>query len=150
MFVVCLQSGLNIVLDLRLGPLSGVLVLEGKRRGKFARQLSREVDLVDTRLQDATLDIKHAVFVLEELLAMLELLLAMHRPVTVLLRVVADERALFAALELQLDMRRMNWLHDLHVKHASHLVAWLVEGILRLKLDLALGEFTPLVREEEH
>ena len=127
-----------------------MLVLEGKRRGKFVRQLSREVNLIDSWLQDASLDIKHAVFVLEELLAMLELLLTIHRPVTILLRVVADERALFAALELQLDMRCMNWLHDFHVKHASHLVAWLIEGIFSLQLDLTLGEFTPLVREEEH
>ena len=150
MFVIGLQGGLNIVLDLRLGLLSRLLVLELKRRGQFRRQLRREVHLVDAWLQDAALDVKDAVFILEELLAVLELLMTFDRPVTVLLGPVADEGALLATLELQLDMRRMDRLHDLHVEHAGHLVARLVEGVLSLQLDLALGELTPLILEEEH
>ena len=71
-------------------------------------------------------------------------------PVAILLVPVANEGALLPALELQLDVRRMHGLHDLHVQHAGHLVARLVEGVLRLQLDLALRELTPLILEEEH
>ena len=81
---------------------------------------------------------------------MLELLLTMNCSITVLLRVVANERALFATFELKLDMGSSYGCHDLNVDDACNLVSWLVEGILSLELDFALGELAPFILEEKH
>lgn len=141
---------LDIVLHFGLGLLSRMLVLEVKGGGKLVWQLRREVNLIDSRLQDTPLDIKYTVLVLQELLGMLELLLTMDSPIAILFSVVTNERALFTALELKLDVRRIGWLHDLHVDDARHGVSWLVEGILGLQLDLAFRELAPFIREEKH
>ena len=108
-------------------------------------ELSLEVDLVDAWVEHAALDIKHAVFVLEELFLVLELIGVVHGPVTVLGRVVANETALLSTLDLELDMRSLHWLHDLDVDHANDGVSWLVEGILGLNLDFTLGELSALI-----
>ena len=108
-------------------------------------ELSLEVDLVDAWVEHAALDIKHAVFVLEELFLVLELISVMHGSVTVLSRVVADETALLSTLDLKLDMRSFHCLHDLDVDHADNGVSWLVEGVLGLNLDFALGELSALI-----
>ena len=145
MLIIRLQGRLNVVLDLGLGLLSTFLMLELQGGRNIMWELRLEVNLVDTWLEHAALDIKHAVFVLEELFLVLELIGVVHGLVTVLGRVVANETALLSTLDLKLNMRSLNCLHDLNVDHADDSVSWLVEGILGLNLDFTLGELSALI-----
>ena len=108
-------------------------------------ELRLEVDLVDAWIENTALDIKHAVFVLEELFLVFKLIRVVHGLVSVLGRVVANETALLSTLDLKLNMRSLHWLHDLNVDHADDGVSWLVEGILGLNLDFTLGELSALI-----
>ena len=153
--VVAVELRLDVVLDLRLGLLARVLVLEVQGGGNVVRKLCRELHLVDTRLEHAVLDLENVRLVLEELLGVFEPFVPLDgavlaEEVALLLLPVAGEGDLLAALELELDVGALNGLHDLHVDHALDGVAWLVEGVLRLQLDLALGEGAATVREKEH
>ncbi len=152
--VVCLESGFDIVLDLSFGLLTLVFLLEIEGRGELLSQGGGEFDLVDAWLENATLDIEHAVLVLEELFAVLQLFVTFNHAglITMLLRLVpeADKRALFATLEFELNVRGFDGLHDLNVNDTFDHVAGLVEGALGLQLDLALGEIAPGIGEEKH
>ena len=145
MLIVRLQSRLNVVLDLGLGLLTRVLMFELEGGGNVVWELRLEVDLVDAWIENTALDIKHAVFVLEELFLVFKLIRVVHGLVSVLGRVVANETALLSTLDLKLDMRSIHWLHDLNVDHADDGVSWLVEGILGLNLDFTLGELSALI-----
>ena len=143
------KGRLDVVLDLSLGLLTLAVVLEVQGRGDTVWQLGLECDLVDARLEHAVDDIKDLIFELEESLAVLQLLVTVHGSVTVLLGPMADEGALLTTFDLQQDVRGLNSFHDLHVDNTIDSVAWLIEGVLRLELDLTLGEFTPTVGEEQ-
>lgn len=143
--VVSVQNSLDEVLDLGLGLLTRVLVLEVEGGGNVMGQLSLKVNLVDTWVKHAALDIEHAVLILEEFLAVLELVSVVNSLITILSRVMANERALLTTFDLELDMRGLNRLHDFHVDDTGHSVTWLVEGILRLELNSAFGELGPFV-----
>ena len=145
MLIVRLQSRLNVVLDLGLGLLTRVLMFELEGGGNVVWELRLEVDLVDAWIENTALDIKHAVFVLEELFLVFKLIRVVHGLVSVLGRVVANETALLSTLDLKLNMRSLHWLHDLDVDHADDGVSWLVEGILGLNLDFTLGELSALI-----
>ena len=60
--------------------------------------------------------------------------------VAFMIMVVANEAALFSSSNLELDVRGTNGLGDLHVDHSSDGVAWLIEWVLGLQLDSALGK----------
>lgn len=149
MLVMRLQSSLDVVLDLGLGLLTTLLVLEVKGRWDVAGQLGRKLDGVDAWLKHAIWDGEHFLLVLEELLAVLQLL----RPVLNVslsvsmdsLSVVADEGAFFTTLNLQLDSFSLNSLHDFKVDQALHSVTGLIEGVCCLHLDLSLGEVAAIV-----
>ena len=104
MLISRLQGCLNVVLDLGLGLLSRLLMLELQGGRNIMWELRLEVNLVDTWVEHAALNIKHAVFVLEELFLVFELIGVVNGPVTVLGRVVADETALLSTLDLKLNM----------------------------------------------
>lgn len=154
MLVVSLKSGFDIVLDLGLGLLTLVFLLEIEGRWNVVGQGGGEFDLVDAWVENATLDIEHAVLVLKELFAVLQLFVSFNRAglVTMLLSLMpeADERALFATLEFKLNVRGFDGLHDLNVNDTFDHVAGLVEGALGLQLDLALGERASGIGEEKH
>ena len=145
MLVMSVQGCLHVVLDLGLGLFARVLVLEMEGRGNVMRQLSLELNLVDTWVENSTLDVKHAVLVLKEFLAVLKLVSVMDRLVTILSCVMADERALLATLDLELDVGGFNGFHNFEVNNTANGITWLVEGILRLELNFTLGELAPFV-----
>ena len=149
-FVIGLESGFYIVLDLGLWLFSRVLMLELEGGRYVVRQLRLEVNLVDTWLQIAVHDIEHAVFILQEFLLMLELISMVYCSISVLSRVVADETALLSTLDLKLDVRSIHCLHDLDVYHAYHGVSWLIERVLCLNLDSTFWEMATFVLKEEH
>lgn len=69
-----LEDDFDVVLDLGFGLLALVLLLEVQGRGDVVGQSAGEVYLVDAWVENASLDIEHAVLVLEELFAVLQLL----------------------------------------------------------------------------
>jgi len=77
MLVVAVEGGLDVVLDLGLRLLTRVLVLKVERRRDALGQSSLELNLVNTRLQHATLDVKDTVLVLKELFGMLHFLVSL-------------------------------------------------------------------------
>ena len=151
--VVSVENGLNIVLDLGLGLFAGVLVLEGEGGRELVGEVRRELHRVDARVQHATLDHEDIALVLQERLVVLQLVGVSdltHLTTTQLIRViVADERGLLTSLELEGDVGGHDRLHDLEVDDTLDGVAWLVEGELRLQLDLSLGETGSGIFEEK-
>ena len=151
--VMSVENGLNVVLDLGLGLFAGVLVLEGEGGRELVGEVRRELHRVDARVQHATLDVEDVTLVFKELLAVLELVGVVDsaRLITMLLRrgVMTDERGLLLTLELEGDVGGHDRLHDLEVDDTLYGVAWLVEGVLRLQLDLSLGETGSGIFEEK-
>jgi len=68
------------------------------------RQLGLEFNLVYARVEDTTLDVKHAVLVFKEFLAVLKFISVMNSLVAPLGGVVTDERALLSTFDLELDV----------------------------------------------
>mmetsp|Transcript_5387 Transcript_5387/g.7210 ORF Transcript_5387/g.7210 Transcript_5387/m.7210 type:complete len:307 (+) Transcript_5387:324-1244(+) len=146
---VVLKLGLNVILDLGLRLLARVLVLEVERRGDVVGQVELEVDLVEARLEHAINNGEHLVLLVKELLRVLAFLGLVHDSsliaVMLRLRVVANEGALLATLELDLDVSGGDRGVDLEVDLAGDGVAGLVEGALSLQLDVASLELAPVV-----
>ena len=151
--VVSVENGLNIVLDLGLGLFAGVLVLEGEGGRELVGEVRRELHRVDARVQHATLDHEDIALVLQERLVVLQLVGVSdltHLTTTQLIRViVADERGLLTSLELEGDVGCHDRLHNLEVDDTLDGVTRLVEGVLRLQLDLSLGETGSGIFEEK-
>ena len=149
-----LQLRLQVVFDLGLGLFLGVLILEVERGRNLVRQVKLEVNLVETRLEHAVSDGEHLVLLVEEGLGALALLSLVHYAsfIAIMFRlgVMADERALLTALKLDLDVSGGNWGMNLQEHLSGDGVARLVEGALRLKLDVASIELAAFVREKEH
>ena len=108
-------------------------------------QLRLEFNLVDTWLEKAALDVKHAVLVLKELFAVLELISMVDSLVTIRGRVMMDERAFLSSLELEFDVGGVNGLHNFQVDYTADGITWLIEGVLRLELNSAFGELAPCI-----
>lgn len=145
MLIWSLEGSLHVVLDLRLGFLLAMVVLKIKRGWNVVGQLSLEINLVDAWLQNASHDIKDAVFVFQEFLAVLEFFRVMLSITIMSCGVVSSKTALLASLDLELDVRSLNGLHNLNINDTLDCVSWLIERISCLKLDFALGELAPLV-----
>ena len=143
--IMGLKDGLDIVLDFRLGLLTRVLMLEVEGGGDVVGEFGLEVNLVNTWLEHTALDVEHAVLVLKEFLAVLELVGVMDGLIAILSGVVTDERALFSTFDLEFNVGCCNSLHNLEVDDTGDGVARLVEGVLGLELNLALGELTPFI-----
>ena len=120
-------------------------MLEMKRGGNVIGQLSLEINLVDSWIQNASHDIKDAIFVFQEFLAVLEFVSMMNSLITVLGGIVSDKTTLLSSLDLELDVGSLNRLHNLEINDTLDCVSWLIERISRLKLDFALGELAPLI-----
>lgn len=136
MLIVGVELNLDEILYLGLGFFATFLVLEGEGRRNLFWQLSLEVDLIKTGLKTSILNIEHLVLIFEELLAMLELIGVVNDSslITVMLSgcVMADEGALFATLDLKLDMGAFDCLEDVDVDHTGNRVSWFIERILGL------------------
>ena len=148
--ILSLKSGLDVVFDLGLWLFTAAFVLESKRRWNLFRELRREANLVDAWLEHAISNLEDWLLELKELFALLQLLMMMLN-LTIIIgsRPVADERALLATLDLKLDVGAGNSLHDFDVDETTDSVAWLIEGMVGLHLDLALREVAAFVVEEE-
>jgi hypothetical protein len=128
-------------------------VLEVKGGWDVVGQQGAEVDLVNTGLEHAALNVKDLFLEFKELLAVLLLLMLLDGTsiftFALVLGPVTNEGALLTALDLERDVGSVAWLHDFEVDQTSDLVAWFVEGVGGLELNLTLGERTSGVREEK-
>ena len=122
-----------------------MFVLEVEGGWDVVGQLRLEFNLVDTWLEKAALDVKHTVLVLKELFAVLELISMMDSLVTILGRVMMDERAFLSSLELEFDVGGVNGLHNFQVDYTTDGITWLIEGVLRLELNSAFWELAPCI-----
>ena len=147
--VVSVEGSLDVVLHLGLGLLTGVLMFEVKRGGDVVGQLSHELNRVDAWVQHTSLNIKHSVLVLKELLFVLQFLMALN-PTCVIafafaLLPEADERVLFSTFDFKLNVRGLDSLSDLNVNETLHSVSGFIERVSGLELDVTLGELAPRV-----
>jgi len=152
--VVSVQGRLHEVLHLGFGPLTSVRLRKVEGGWDVVWQVGLELNRVDTGLEYAINNIEHAGLVLKELFGVLQLICMVDSPPILTCpcsgSVVTNEGALLTTLDLKLDMRGFDSLHDLHVDDTRDSVAWLVEWVLRLELDFPLGEFSSTVGEEKH
>jgi hypothetical protein len=113
-----------------------------------------ELNRVDAGLEHAVDNVKDAGSVLEELFRVFQQIRMVSCDsaiaLSVLSGVVTNEGTLLTALDLKLDMRSFDSLHNLHVDDTGDSVARLIEWVLRLDLDFALREVCPFVGEEKH
>lgn len=146
------ELGLNDILDLGLWLLANVLVLEVKRRWDAKRELELEGDFRSARVQDAAWDCEDVVFEMQELLIVVDFLFTLMNSncsifVALLFLPKAFEFGFFIALDLDLDMRRLQRLVELDENLAIDNVARFVEWKLCLELHLAPFEIATRVRE---
>jgi hypothetical protein len=73
-----------------------------------------------------------------------------HGVIAMLLGPVADERCLFLAFDLKLDVRRFDWSGQLDEDLSIDHVAWLVEWELSLQLHLSRWEVASFVLKIKH
>ena len=147
--VIGVQGCLDVVLHLGLGLFTGVLMFEVEGGGDVVGKLSHELDGVDAWVQHTTLNIKHFILVLKELLFVLQFLVSLNPALifTFALRLLpeADERALLATFDFKLDVRGLDSLRDLDVNKTLNRVTGFIEWVSSLQLDVTLRELASMI-----